>query len=106
MRWKGRENFIERLAEAGYEANRGGLEALAKAMGELMVKPPTWASLRTVCLSPKGFKRAETIEALCRALRCELDDLYEARPQEHLSFWDRIKAGGLVADRESWPVRG
>lgn len=105
MGWKGRESFCKALAKAGYAADKTGMARLAEALGKVMVKPPTWASLKTVCLSPSGagFKRRETIDALCVVLGCLESDLYEP-PKKHISTWDRIREGVDVKERESWPL--
>lgn len=110
MIWKGHENFRALMEGAGY-VGREGLLKLAGDLGELLDKPPTAGSIRTSCLfaSGKGFKRPETIAALCLVLRCSEGDLYERAQAggvapHHVSTWDWIRAGVDVADRESWPI--
>lgn len=110
MIWRGHETFKALMEGAGY-VGKEGLQRLAGDLGKLMGKPPTAGSIRTSCLFPsgKGFKRPETIAALCLVLKCSEGDLYERQQKAapvsgHVSTWDWIRAGVDVADRESWPI--
>lgn len=95
---------------AGY-GMKGGLARLAGDLEGLMDKPPTVGSIRVCCLSTKGrgYKKPETIAALCLALKCREVDLFDTQKANpaapaHVSTWDWIRAGVNVADRESWPI--